>query len=668
MRGKRIIKRTAALVVWGVLLMVVCVTRSAAFTAGEPYSEKVTLKTNRTVNIRGGPGTSYPQVGEAYPGVSFYFTGIRENGFYRIIYPGANGEDVTAYVIESLADVSPVYPRDVILSSRMGEIHVQKNARVYLDATLTVRSKIKINETTSVSYAGVSSGAYAVLLNRVNDKGEDVLWIGFVSAKDVKDDIRSEKTDGGGLWRYIAEEGKVTITGYVGESVDNLVIPGELDGLPVTGLGRGEVVFCGGLTSVTIPDSVKTIGDSLFGDNETLTLTVTPGSAAERYADEYWIRYVYGEDSVLPPALVNPRFLTGMGAGAVLGVAQTPEGGLYAGTRNYAGNGWLTYTDRDGKVIWTSEKGDEKEYLYPTALPDGGFAVLRLPAIGGEDPRFCQDLVMVGTDGVIKQTWVYRAGIMDITALEDSLIVSGHFAENAERGSAGEAGTPFCALINFNGETLREIRLTDKNRDLRLVKAVYNSDYLIAGLNADRNGTDAGTAALMRCDWEGAAVWEKRYAPQFGTGAYLNDLCVDDRGTIAVLFTEREVDEDTGEPLRSRCYAAGLNMDGEELWMVSLHGEANHILPVKGGFLCVSRGLDMDNCPYLGDGWVLLLDRDGNVKAPENTPDIGGGLVEIYGAAPGGDGKILLFGSALAQQGAPGTPFYAVLDFPEAYR
>ena len=72
-----------------------------------------------------------------------------------------------------------------------------------------------------------------------------------------------ERMDAGGLWKYVLEDGGAMITGYEEEPSGDLVFPGELDGVPVTGIEkwtRGYVF----LDSITIPDGVKSIGDNAF--------------------------------------------------------------------------------------------------------------------------------------------------------------------------------------------------------------------------------------------------------------------------------------------------------------------------------------------------------------------------------------------------------------------
>lgn len=167
------------------------------------YTQKVTLIMNSTVNIRSGPGTDYPQIGEAFPGASFYYTGITQGDFYQILYPDINdsaaftsqdandsvGFSRTAYVKKSLASISKIGSQDVIFSAMVGNLRIKQGAEIYLDANLSRVSKNTLTDYSSVPFAGISpTGAYAILFSRVNDKGEAVLWIGYISANDVQNE------------------------------------------------------------------------------------------------------------------------------------------------------------------------------------------------------------------------------------------------------------------------------------------------------------------------------------------------------------------------------------------------------------------------------------------------------------------------------------------------
>ena len=67
-------------------------------------------------------------------------------------------------------------------------------------------------------------------------------------------------------------DGELAILSSQG-TVRELVIPGFINGMPVTAVGSGA--FTGrGLASVTIPDSVTSIGDQAFSFNEITVLTI----------------------------------------------------------------------------------------------------------------------------------------------------------------------------------------------------------------------------------------------------------------------------------------------------------------------------------------------------------------------------------------------------------
>ena len=66
-------------------------------------------------------------------------------------------------------------------------------------------------------------------------------------------------------FEYEVDDGKVTITGYTGKGGD-VVIPAEIAGLPVTTIGEYTFLNCTLLTSITLPNSITTIGDRAFPD------------------------------------------------------------------------------------------------------------------------------------------------------------------------------------------------------------------------------------------------------------------------------------------------------------------------------------------------------------------------------------------------------------------
>jgi len=74
----------------------------------------------------------------------------------------------------------------------------------------------------------------------------------------------------------LLEDGTAEIARYAGDA-ENLTVPAELDGHPVTAIGKGAFYECDSL-AVVLPEGVARIGDYAFFDCAGLTAVTLPGS------------------------------------------------------------------------------------------------------------------------------------------------------------------------------------------------------------------------------------------------------------------------------------------------------------------------------------------------------------------------------------------------------
>ena len=78
-------------------------------------------------------------------------------------------------------------------------------------------------------------------------------------------------------FKYEVDDGKVTITDYTGAGGD-VIVPAEIDGLPVTAIGDNAFCHCTGLTSITLPEGCTTIGYYAFSGCTGLNSITLPNS------------------------------------------------------------------------------------------------------------------------------------------------------------------------------------------------------------------------------------------------------------------------------------------------------------------------------------------------------------------------------------------------------
>ena len=120
------------------------------------------------------------------------------------------------------------------------------------------------------NYTYTTAGTYTVNLTVSNPAG---------SGDEVKSDyiVVRQQASPASNFTYTSDGSSITITKYTG-SDGIVIIPAEIEGLPVTTVGSRTFQGCSALTTVIIPDSVTTIGSYAFQSCSGLTTVIIPDS------------------------------------------------------------------------------------------------------------------------------------------------------------------------------------------------------------------------------------------------------------------------------------------------------------------------------------------------------------------------------------------------------
>jgi hypothetical protein len=125
----------------------------------------------------------------------------------------------------------------------------------------------------------------------------------YVESLDTDDDNENyEYSEYSGLY-YTIDDDQITITGLADDSITELEIPNYIEGLPVTAIYDEAFKECRNIITVTIPDSVTSIGAGAFWFCENLTSIVIPDGVTK--IEDHTFLACYELENVIIPNSVT---------------------------------------------------------------------------------------------------------------------------------------------------------------------------------------------------------------------------------------------------------------------------------------------------------------------------------------------------------------------------
>jgi len=150
-------------------------------------------------------------------------------------------------------------------------------------------------------------------------------------------------------WKYeIVDDGAVVAE--TTQKLGEVVIPEEIDGYPVTGIISGVFEGCNGLTSITIPDSVASIGNNVFGGcNSIVDVKIPQCVCSSKMSTIFPSAYQSITNVVISDGVASIGNYAFAGCIALTSVT-IPESVMYIGEHVFDGCDGLQYCD-DGFLI-----------------------------------------------------------------------------------------------------------------------------------------------------------------------------------------------------------------------------------------------------------------------------------------------------------------------------
>lgn len=303
-------------------------------------------------------------------------------------------------------------------------------------------------------------------------------------------------------------------------------------------------------------------------------------------------------------------------------------------SKNYA-DAWMVRTEADGSIRWQKLIGrDDAMYEQFSAVGAAGEGLLAAAYMRfGAEKGEARLLIVEDATGETVHDYPLPEDTQRVYMTQDGCLAHG-WGEMVAASWGGDVYRSWLALTGFDGETRWRRNYADDMLPWRPGAAVdFEGEMTIAGIWREDLPYSGN---VVRLGGDGAVRWNT--VMEVGEYGSLNALRLDESGDIVA------VGADFGSETPSVGTMARLGADGSLKWFKKwphdgVEGWFTDLAQAEGGMLvCGSQYREDDGGTPSLDGWLLLIDADGNtVWETQRMLNMADGLLRH-----GADGSIYL--------------------------
>ena len=245
-------------------------------------------KTAKVSVVANGAGLTYAWYAKEKDAADFVLTDKTTAAYSVRMAEAVDGRQVYCVITDETGaqvttnTVTLTMKRPIVITKQPVDMYVLNNKTAKVTVTATGKNLkyvwyVKAPGAKRFTKSTVTTNYYSVKMTSKVNGTQVYCLITDRNKKTLKSDVVTLGLVTAGT-KFVAENGQVTITGYSG-TAKTLTIPSSINGNPVTSVAPDA--FAGStLTTLTLPDSIVTIGERAFSGSALTTLRVPAGVTA----------------------------------------------------------------------------------------------------------------------------------------------------------------------------------------------------------------------------------------------------------------------------------------------------------------------------------------------------------------------------------------------------